>query len=170
MHFQRSPFSTIERITVNDAYKLLANAPRSPFECWEGALMMQLTSTSISNPLDPNSRKRTNLEEYTRLKLAVSDMSKKLQRINTHDILLDRLWTLPDLCTANSRLPNHHHKSPARCHPFKPHQIIKGVEYQLNSEGHELRTLSQRRAKGTRSEILHLDWWRKIFCRVTDPR
>jgi hypothetical protein len=79
------------------------------------------------------------------LELALADISMKLQRSNTHDILLGRLGKQPGLAKKIFDFQATITKALHDTIPLDPDTVIKYTAYQLNPENHNLIGYSRER-------------------------
>jgi hypothetical protein len=79
------------------------------------------------------------------LELALADISMKLQRSNTHDILLGRLGEQPGLAKKIFDFQATIMKALHDTIPLDPDTVIKHTAYQLNPENHNLLGYSRER-------------------------
>jgi len=79
------------------------------------------------------------------LELALADISMKLQRSNTHDILLGRLGEQPGLTKKIFDFQATITKPLHDTIPLDPDTVIKYTAYQLNPENHNLLGYSRER-------------------------
>ena len=101
-------------------------------------------------------RKLHNLKERGRVKLALADISRKIQRSETHDILLDRLAQQPGLAKQIYEFQATITRSIHDANPLNPELLIKHCERRINYESHNLRGHGDevRKAMDVRSFIM----------------
>jgi hypothetical protein len=105
-----------------------------------------------------------------RLELAIADISTKLQRPSTHDLLIGRSRVQSGLAKQIYDFQSTITKALHDAIPFEPDRIVKDIEYKLNVANYELHDSSAEPFKGQTVRDSIIETVEDILSRVTPIR